>query len=321
MDEKKKKKGEEEPPKPITGAWEAKITLPPFEETRMRLYVNDEDGKISGSLRCDTLSSILIEVSGKRDKNKVTLSGEGSKGTVTLEGEVKEKKLTGTVTLGDSKAEFEAAQTSTEYEIIRRSEVRKPKEEKKVEIKGEPKPPGIDPELEPFRRAKKGEAAIVVNVDREDEILECVKAFEEAGIKPILFGAEDAWKVADRIRGRVSGVLLSQRVVWTEPKTGALKRNRYAELASHGIPVAFHSDAEEGAADLPLIAAYAVSQGMSPSAAMHALTAGAARMFAIDRRVGLLKAGLDADVVLYDRSPLDVSASVLRVWVNGKEVR
>jgi hypothetical protein len=37
--------------------------------------------------------------------------------------------------------------------------------------------------------------------------------------------------------------------------------------------------------------------------------------------VGLLKAGLDADVVLYDRSPLDVSATVLRVWVNGKEVR
>jgi imidazolonepropionase-like amidohydrolase len=204
---------------------------------------------------------------------------------------------------------------------VKRSEVRKPKEEKKPEVKGEPKAPGIDAELEPFRQAKKGNSAIIVGVDREDEILECVDAFEKAGIKPILLGAEDAWKVADKIRGRVSGVLLSQRVVWTEPKTGAAKRNRYAELESNGIPVAFHSDAEEGAADLPLIAAYAVSQGMSPSSALYALTAGAARMLAIDKRVGLLKPGLDADVVLYDRSPLDVSATVLRVWVNGKEVR
>ncbi len=317
----KKKKGEEDAPKPITGAWETKVTLPPFEEARMRLYVNDVDGKITGSLRCDALSSTLIQVTGTREKNKVTLSGEGSQGTVKLEAETKDDKLSGHVMLGDSKAAFEATQTSTEYETARRGEVRKPKEEKKTEIKGEPKAPNVDAELEPFRRAKKGEAAIVVGVDREDEILDCVDTFEKAGIKPILLGAEDAWKVADKIRGRVSGVLLTQRVVWTEAKTGALKRNRYAELESNGIPIAFHSDAEEGAADLPLIAAYAVSQGMSPTSAFYALTAGAARMLAIDKRVGLLKAGLDADVVLYDRSPLDVSAAVLRVWVNGKEVR
>jgi len=320
-DEKKKKKGEEEPPKPITGAWETKVTFPPFDETRLRLYVNDEAGKITGSLRCDSLSDDLIQVTGARDKNKVTLSGEGSKGVVTLEAEHKEGKLTGKVTLGESKAEFEATQTSTEYEVVRRGEVRKPKEEKKPEIKGEPKAPNVDPELEPLRRAMMGEAAIIIGVNREDEILECVDAFESYGIAPILYGAVDAWKVADKIRGRVAGILLTQQVIWTEPKTGATKRNRLAELGVNGIPVAFHSDAEEGAADLPLMAAYAVSQGMSPEAAFIALTGGAAHMLAIDDRVGLLKPGMDADVVLYDRSPLEVSAAVLKVFVNGREVR
>lgn len=320
-DDKKKKKGEEEPPKPVTGAWETKITLPPFQEARLRLYVNDENGVVSGSLRCDSLSDSLVAVTGKRDKNKLTLSGEGSKGLVSLEAENKEGKLVGKVTLGESKAEFEATQTSTEYEVVRRSEVRKPKDEKKPEVKGEPRSPGVDPDLEPLRRAMHGEAAVIVGVDREDEILECVEVFEAFGIRPILLGANDAWKVADKLRDRVAGVLLTQRVIWTEPKTGAQRRNRYAEMAAAGIPIAFHSDAEEGAADLPLIAAYAVSQGMSPETALGALTGDAARMLAIDHRVGLLKAGLDADIVLYDRSPLDVSATVLRVWVNGKEVR
>lgn len=317
----KKKKGEEEPAKPITGAWETKVTVPPFAETRLRLYLNDEDGKISGSLRCDTLSSSLVQLTGTRDKHKVTLAGEGSNGPIAIEGETAENKLKGKITLGETKIDFEATQVSTEYEIVRRSEVRKPKEEKKPEVKGEPRAPGVDPELEPFRKAMMNEGAIVVGVDREDEILDCVDAFNDAGIHPILFGANDAYKVVDKLRGRVAGILLTQRVIYTEPKTGAQKRNRYAEIAAAGIPIAFHSDAEEGAADLPLIAAYAVSQGMSPTAALRALTLDAAKMLAIDSRVGALEPGLDADVVLFDRSPLDASATVMRVWVNGKEVR
>ena len=97
--------------------------------------------------------------------------------------------------------------------------------------------------------------------------------------------------------------------------------NRYAELQNAGIPVAFHSAAEEGAIDLPLMASYAISQGMSPAGALAALTHAAAEMLAIDDRVGRLAPGLDADVLLLDGSPFDVSTGVLRVWVNGREVR
>jgi imidazolonepropionase-like amidohydrolase len=140
-------------------------------------------------------------------------------------------------------------------------------------------------------------------------------------LKPILYGAPDAWKVADKIAGRIAGVLLTQRVIWTDPKSGAEKRNRFAELQNAGIPVAFHSAAEEGAADLPLMAAYAVSQGMSPDGALRALTSDAAEMFALDAHVGRIAAGLDGDVLLLDGQPMDPSTSVRRVWVNGREVR
>jgi imidazolonepropionase-like amidohydrolase len=316
------KKGEKEAVKTITGAWEAEIAIPPFEKVRLRLYVLEEDGKLSGSLRCSSLSDDLIQVAGERKEKKVTLSGEGTRGKASIEAEEKDGKLEGKLVQGAASVEIKLAQTSTEYEIAKRPERRKPKEEKeKKEIKGQPRAPGLDPELEPLRRAIKGEGAIVVGVDREDEILDCVEAFEGAKIKPILLGAKDAWKVADKIRGRVAGVLLSQPVVWTEPKTGAQRRNRYAEIAEAGIPIAFHSDAEEGAAELPAIAAYAVSQGMSPEAALRALTSDAAHMFAIDSRVGLIAPGLDADVALLDGSPLDLSTRVIRVWVAGEEVR
>ncbi len=318
---KSKKKGEKEPAKPVTGAWETKITVPPFGESRLRFYLLETAGEIKGTLRCAGLTDGLVDVTGARNEHEVTLSGDGSRGRIEVKAEVEGDKLKGEITLGPTKVSFEALQTSTEYEIAGRSEQRKPKPEKKKEIKGEPKAPAIDPDLEPLRRAMHGEGAVIVGVDRADEIVECVEAFEQARIRPVLYGADEAWKVVDKLKGRIAGVLLSQRVTTTDPKTGAKERNRYAELANAGIHVAFHSAAEEGAVELPLMAAYAVSQGMSPDRALRALTSDAADMLAIDDRVGRIAPGLDADVVLLDGSPFDASTSVTRVWVNGEEVR
>jgi hypothetical protein len=321
-DDKKKKKKEDEKPKPVTGAWETQLVVPPLPAARLRLYVKeDEDGSIHGSLRCASLTDGLVDVEGKRVEKKVTLSAEGTRGAIAIEAEESDGKLKGKVKLGETSVDVELAQTSTEYEVVSRPERRREKEEPKKEVKGGPKAPAVDPELEPLRRAMRGEGGVLVQVERADEILACVDAFEGAGIKPILLNANEAWKVIDRLRGRVAGVLLTQRVVEVDPEEGVRKRNRYQELVNAGIPVAFRSDAEEGAADLPVMAAYAVAQGMSPEAALRALTSDAARMYGMQTRVGTLAPGLDADVVLFDGSPLDPSSSVVRVWVAGREVR
>lgn len=320
--DKKKKKKDDEKPKPVTGAWETHVVVPPLPSARLRIYVKEEaDGSIHGSLRCSSLTDDLVDVSGKRTEKKVALTAEGTRGTISIDAEETEGKLKGKVKLGETTVDVELAQTSTEYEVVARPERRKEKEEPKKEVKGEPKAPAIDPELEPLRRAMSGDGAVLVQVERSDEILACVDAFEGAGIKPILLNANEAWKVIDRLRGRVAGILLSQRIVEIDPEEGIRKRNRYQELVNAGIPVAFRSDAEEGAADLPVMAAYAVAQGMSPEAALRALTSDAARMYGMHKRVGKLAPGLDADVVLFDGSPLDPSSSVLRVWVGGREVR
>jgi len=312
---KKKKKDKDEPARPVTGVWEGELG-----DAKIRFRLLDSDGALSGNLRSDALSSTLIEVSGNREEKSISLSGRGSRGAVSITLELAKDELKGSATVAGEELEVTVKQTATEYVVAGRSERRKPESPPKAP-KGQPKSPGIKPELEPLRRAMQGKATVIVSVERADEILACVAAFEEFGIKPVLYGANDAHKVANEIQGRVAGVLLSHVVTAADPKIRTKVRNRYAELSDAGIPVAFRSAAEEGAVELPLMAAYAVAHGMSPEGALRALTSDAAKMLSIDHRVGRLARQLDADVVLLDGSPLDVSSSVLRVWVAGKEIR
>jgi imidazolonepropionase-like amidohydrolase len=321
-DDKKKGKKEEEEADPVTGEWSGKLTLPGADEEPISLRFQLQGDAVTGTLRCDSVSTTLVALSGTWKDKKLALAGLGTRGFVYLGGEAKGGKLDARLEVRGDEAKFNAERTSKTLPEVKAPELRKQKSAETSEPKGKPRSPGIDPRLEPFRRAMRGEAAILVNVDREDEILACVAAFEAAGIRPVLVGADDAWRIADKLRGKVAGVLLSHQVLATEEGKGLDSvRNRYVELASAGVGIGFHSAAEEGAAELPVIAAYAVSRGLSPDAALRALTADMARMMGIGSRVGRLATGLDGDVLLLDGPPLEPSTRVLRAFVNGEEVR
>lgn len=324
---KKKKKDEEEEGDVLTGVWSGTVTVPPSEEAgrlrlRLELVGGGEEGDVEGSLRCDALCPELIELEGRFEDRQLAARGLSCRGWLDLTGTVSKGQLKGTVSAGSTQVALDVERTQQVLEYAARPERRKVAEEKVDEPKGKPKEPKTDAKLEVLRDALRGRVAVIVQVEREDEILACVDAFEEAGLRPILYGASDAWRVLDRLQGRVAGVLLSDRMLDADADEGLDGlRNRYAELSQSGVPIAFHSGAEEGAAELPLVAAYAVSNGMSPTGALRALTAGAAEMLRIDERVGRLAEGLDGDVLLLDGPPLEPATRVLRAWVAGREVR
>ncbi|MDE0915722.1 MAG: amidohydrolase family protein [Planctomycetota bacterium] len=299
---KKKKKGEKAPARPVTGEWKGTVASEDGEhDIRVRLL--ERNLGLEGTLRADGVDE-LVSLEGARDGYHVTLRGLSSLGVVTFDLQLEDKALSGQTTLDGVEAEATLEQVSDVYPVAQRSVETKPASVSSP--KGKPKSPGIDANLEPIRQAMLGKGAVVVAVDRDDDILACVAACEAQGIKPILWGAKSALKVAGQIKGRVAGIVTSTNV---------------AGLSQAGIPIAFASQAEQGAAALPQRVAAFVAGGMSPTAAMRSLTSDAARMFALDDRIGFLREGFDADVLLLDGSPLDVSSAIQRVWVNGEEIR
>ncbi len=321
----KKKKKDEEPlePDPITGAWLAELESGATLKLRLLFEAAQGSGDVRGNLRSDDVSATLVDVTGHWDRDATTLSlrGLGSKGRVSLTAQPAEGKLDGKVTVAGEEVSFSATRTSKEYIVAKRAPRETNQADEPKAPKGMPKPPRLDEKLEPLRAALNQTLTVVVEVEREDEILDCVDAFAQVGIRPVLFGASGARHVASEIAGRVRGILLAPTIKQRTQKSGTNFLTPYADLQNAGIPIAFHSDAEEGAIDLPLAAAYAVANGMSPTGAVRALTADAATMMAIDGRVGRLRRGMDADVLLLDGPPLAPGTSVQRTWVDGEEVR
>jgi adenine deaminase len=59
--------------------------------------------------------------------------------------------------------------------------------------------------------------------------------------------------------------------------------------------------------------------GLSETEALSLITINPAKQLAIDKHVGSLEVGKDADVLLYDAHPLSNFSKVEKVWIDGHE--
>ena len=68
----------------------------------------------------------------------------------------------------------------------------------------------------------------------------------------------------------------------------------------------------------PFEAAFAMRGGMDETTALRSITLEPARILGIEKRVGSLEAGKDADVVIWSGHPLHYRSFAKTVWINGK---
>ena len=71
---------------------------------------------------------------------------------------------------------------------------------------------------------------------------------------------------------------------------------------------------------LPLCAGYAIKAGMDPFDALQAITIHPAEHIGVSDRVGSIEVGKDADLVIIDGSPFEVSSTVRQVYIAGEQL-
>ena len=130
----------------------------------------------------------------------------------------------------------------------------------------------------------------------------------------------EGYKVADEMaRAGVGGSTFSD---WWGFKVEAFDAIPYngALMRERGVLVSFNSDSAELARRLNFEAAKAVNYGGVPETeALKFVTLNPAKFLGIDKQVGSLEPGKDADFVIWSKSPLDSSTLCLETWIDGKK--
>ncbi len=175
----------------------------------------------------------------------------------------------------------------------------------------------FDPGLSVLERLLSGDIPAHVHTSRADEIIEAMRLADEFGFRIVLAHAEWGFLVAEEIAKRDVICVVGPRLFRPDPRTGELV-NIADALTRAGVRVAFQTDHPVCKQQhLRYNAALAVRYGMDPELALAGITRVAAESIDSLDRIGTLEIGKDADLVLMDGPPLEMTSRVLATVVEG----
>lgn len=103
-----------------------------------------------------------------------------------------------------------------------------------------------------------------------------------------------------------------------------LHHKRFATVAAAvdaGLLVAITSDhSVTPLRYLNVYTALAIREGLDPAEALKCITLNPAKICGVDKRLGSIEKGKDADLVLWECDPFDVRTKPAAVWINGNSV-
>ena len=176
-------------------------------------------------------------------------------------------------------------------------------------------------DLEALAPVARGELPLVVTVHRASDILAVLRLARELGLRLILAGAAEGWEVAREIAAADVPVLVDplDNLPQSFEQLGATLANA-ARLRAAGVRVAFMTGDAHNARNVRQSAGNAVANGMPWHDALAALTTAPAAIWGIADRYGSLEPGKEADLVLWDGDPLEVTTFADAVFIRGEEI-
>ncbi len=185
--------------------------------------------------------------------------------------------------------------------------------------KDKTKAPRVDVELQTLAEILNKERFITCHSYVQSEILMLMNVADKMGFKVDIFThILEGYKVADKMKEH--GVGASTFSDWWAYKFEVNDAIPYNGPIMHneGVVVAYNSDNAEMSRRLNQEAAKAVKYGnLSEEEAWKFVTLNPAKLLHIDDKVGSIKVGKDADIVLWNDNPLSIYAKAEKTLIEG----
>lgn len=176
--------------------------------------------------------------------------------------------------------------------------------------------------MECYRELFEGKIPLKAHAHRADDIFTAIRIAKEFGLKLTLDHCTEGHLVAEKIAESgfpaIIGPSLSSR---SKYEVRELDFKTPGVLKKAGVTVAVTCDHPVTRIQyLPLCAGIAAKEGLGEPGALRAITIDAAKISGVDKRLGSLKEGKDADIVIYEGNPLEIKGTAIFTIVDGKVV-
>lgn len=181
-------------------------------------------------------------------------------------------------------------------------------------------PPRRDLELEPLVEVLEGKRFVHAHSYRADEMLMLLELAKEFGftVRTLQHGLE-GYKIASEIAQAGTGLsTFADNWSYKIEAYDAIPYN-VAILMRHGVITTINSDSDERIRRLNIDAAKLMRYGgLTENEALRTITYNGALQLGIEKRVGSIEVGKDADVVIWNGDPLSVYSSVETTFIDGE---
>ncbi|MGI6030430.1 MAG: amidohydrolase [Eubacteriales bacterium] len=168
-----------------------------------------------------------------------------------------------------------------------------------------------------------GQIPVHVHAHRADDIFTALRLAQEFELQCVIVHGTEGHKIAPELAEAgvpvIVGPVLTDR---SKPELREQSLETAGILARAGVKVALCTDHPETPLKFfTLCGALCVKYGMDREEALRAMTRNPAEIVGMGDRIGSLRPGMDADLIVCDGDPLDLYTNVTHVMVNGKLVK
>jgi len=180
--------------------------------------------------------------------------------------------------------------------------------------------PDLDLRLDALADVLEKKVPFLITARRHHDIAAALRLQKEFGFRLVLDGASEAYFLLDEIKEAEVPVLVHPTMARPYGENENMTFTLAAKLHAAGIPFAFQSGHEGYVPKTRVVhfeAALAVAYGLPWEQALAGCTSAAAELLGIADQVGSLRAGLDADLALFDGDPLETTTHCIGVVIDG----
>ena len=181
-----------------------------------------------------------------------------------------------------------------------------------------------------LKAAQEQKIPLIVECQKAVDIVRAIELAKIADMPLIISGAAEAYRLTGLLKKNGISVIAPARVQLNKPCPGEgflssaeeaqVSLENIPELIKQGIPVAISADENDSLPDLLWLTQYYQKYGLAGEELLKSITINPARMLGVEKRIGSLEEGKDADILFFHRESGQPLPRLKRVMIEGNIV-